>query len=150
MNDKIWEHEPQPTVENEEVLLFYDTRIPTSRFIENRALRPDIVVWNKRKKHILSFSFLFDVAVPNDGGINEAERTKIAKYQDLKNDVRQAWAAKSAEIIPVTVRANGLIKRNLENYLNRIPSCPKYQEIQESAVRDTVSVLKRALGFHGQ
>ena len=67
MKDKIWKDEPQPTVGNEEVLLFFDTRIPTSRFIENRALRPDIVVWDKRKTHIQ----ILDVTVSNDWGINE-------------------------------------------------------------------------------
>ena len=122
------------TMGNEEVLIFYDTRIPISRFIKNRALRPDIVIWDKRKRHIK----ILDVTVPNDWGINDAERTKIAKYQDLKNDVREAWDARSAEVIPVAVGATGLIKRNLESYLNRIPGCPKYQEIQESAVRAEV------------
>ena len=116
---------------NGEVLLFYDTRIPTTRFIENRALRSDVVVWDMRKRHIQ----ILDVTVQNDWGINEAERAKIAKYQDLKNDVHEAWAAISAEIIPVAVGATGLIKRNLENYLNRIPGCSKYLEIQESAVK---------------
>ena len=57
--------------------------------------------------------------------INDVERTKIAKYQYLnfRNNVREAWAARSAKIISLAVGAIGLIKRDLDNYLNRIPGC---------------------------
>ena len=46
----------------------------------------------------------------------------VGTQKDIyKNDVCEAWAARPAEIIPVVVGATGLIKRNLNNYMKRIP-----------------------------
>ena len=40
----IWLHEPEPVTAKDDITVFYDKIIPTGRFIENGALRPDIVV----------------------------------------------------------------------------------------------------------
>ena len=72
---EIWEHEPQPVDGNEKVTIFYDHLIRPGRYIEGSAIKPDIVVWNKSEKTAL----IIDVCVPNDYGINRAERKKITK-----------------------------------------------------------------------
>ena len=85
------------------------------------------------------------MSVPNDFGINRAEREKVNKYQDLKNDLRQTWELENIEIIPVIVGATGLMKTNLKSNLKSIPGSPSAEEIQMVAVTGTVSIIKRAL-----
>ena len=140
---KVWEHEPEPVVANEKVTIFYDKVIPTGRFIESGAIKPDIVIWNRQEKT----AQIIDVTVPNDYGLNRAEREKITKYQDLKNDLRTTWKLKDSSIIPVVVGATGLIKKNLNSYLEAIPGQPSLQEVQIAAIKGTVTILKRALGY---
>ena len=86
------------------------------------------------------------MSVPNDFGLNRAEREKLNKYQDLKHDLRDTWDLEEIEIIPVIVGATGLLKNNLSKYLQSIPGEPNLPEVQLSAIKGTVSILKRALG----
>ena len=142
--EKVWQHEPEPVTANEDVTVFYDKIIPSGRFIESGAVKPDLVVWDQKKRTAL----IIDVCVPNDLGINRAEREKVTKYQDLKYALKESWNLSSVEVIPVVVGATGLMKDNLQGYLDIIPGKPQRHEVQEAAVRGTISILKRALGAH--
>ena len=139
---EVWLHEPEPVTATESTTIFYDKPIPTGRFIESNAIKPDILVRDHQNKTAL----IIDVSVPNDFGINRAEREKVTKYQDLKNALREEWELESIEIIPVIIGATGLIKDNLQRYLDNIPGKPSKYQCQVSAIRGTVSLLKRCLG----
>jgi len=143
---EVWNHEPQDVVANETTTIFYDKEIKAGRYVENGAVKPDIVIWDKENKS----AKIIEVSVPNDFGLNRAEREKVTKYQDLKNDLRDTWDLNTIEIIPVIVGATGVIKNNLKRYLQQIPGNPSTREVQTAAIRGTVSLLKRALGstFH--
>ena len=118
--------------------------------IEGHLLKKTTVI-NKIVPDFMDTLYMHTVVtVPNDSGLNRAERTKITEYQDLKNDIRETWNAREADIIPVVVGATGIVKSNLVTYLSSIPGNPAFQEVQESAVRGTVSILKRALGHHSR
>ena len=106
------------------------------------AIKPDIVVWHRAEK----WAKIIEVSVPNDFGLNRAEREKMNKYQDLKHDLRDTWDLEEIEIIPVIVGATGLVKKNLQEHLRNIPGQPQLPEIQLSAIKGTVSIIKRALG----
>ena len=118
--------------------------IPAGRFIENGAIKPDIVVWDRKTRSAL----IIDVSVPNDFGINRAERDKVTKYQDLKNALKDEWELNEIAVIPVIVGATGIMKDNLQSYLDTIPGKPNKYQVQVAAIRGTVSLLKRALGTH--
>ena len=135
-------HTPQPTTATEEISIFYDKEIPAGRYIQNGAIKPDIVVWDRKARSAL----IIDVSVPNDFGINRAERDKVLKYQDLKNALKEEWQLQDIAVIPVIVGATGLMKDNLQSYLDSIPGKPNKYQVQVAAIRGTVSLLKRALG----
>ena len=137
----VWLHEPQPTTATEDITIFYDKAMLPGRYIEGKAIKPDIVIWDKRNKE----AKIIEVSVPNDFGLNRAERHKVNKYQDLKNDLRQTLQLETIDIIPVIVGATGLIKTNLKTYLKDIPGSPSAEEIQMCAITGTVSIIKRAL-----
>ena len=138
----VWLHTPQPVTATEDVTIFYDKVIPAGRFIENGAIKPDIVFWDRKARSAL----IIDVSVPNDFGINRAEREKVTKYQDLKNALKDEWELKEIAVIPVIVGATGIMKDNLQSYLDNIPGKPDKYQVQIAAIRGTVSLLKRALG----
>ena len=87
------------------------------------------------------------MSVPSDYGLNRAERDKMSVYQALKNDLKSTWNLCSAEVIPVIVGATGLQKTNLVKYLKEIPGKPDPYEVQLSAIKGSITILKRALGY---
>ena len=142
MNTKpVWEHEPDRSTAHEDFVIFYDKPIPLGRYVDGGAIKPDIVLWDRKSKS----AQIIEVSVPNDYGLNRAEREKCNKYQDLKNDLRTTWGLQSIELIPVIVGATGLVKDNLQKYLQSIKGSPALEEIQLCAIKGTISILKRAL-----
>ena len=125
-----WLHEPAPVTTNGKVVVFYDKIITAGRYIESSAIRPDQVVWDKENRT----AQIIDVCVPNDYGLNRAEREKVTKYQDLKNDLKKNLGTlKSIEVLPVVVGATGLMKTNLQIYLDQIPGKPSKYQVQGSS-----------------
>ena len=142
MNTKpVWEHEPDRSTAHEDFVIFYDKPIPLGRYVDGGAIKPDIVLWDRKSKS----AQIIEVSVPNDYGLNRAEREKCNKYQDLKNDLRTTWGLQSIELIPVIVGATGLVKDNLQKHLQSIKGSPALEEIQLCAIKGTISVPKRAL-----
>ena len=137
-----WKHEPPSILDNCNARITYDMTIPVSRHILNGALRPDIVVIDKKK----NTGLIIDVSVPNDFNICKQEREKVVKYQDLKNDMKDTYELDSTEIVPVILGATGIIKNNFAKYLKRIPGNINCLELQTEVVKESVSLLKRALG----
>ena len=107
-NQNIWEHEPEDVTGNDQYTVYYDKIIPVARYIENSAIKPDIVIRDKINKTAL----IIDVSIPNDYGINRAEREKINKYQQLKWDIKRNWNLTQVDIIPIIIGATGLYKKN--------------------------------------
>ena len=145
-NTKSWEHIPERTTGNERYTIHYDHVIPTATYLENAAVKPDIVVWDKKK----SAATLIEVSVPNDSGLNRAEREKRTKYQGLMYDMKRNWHLQDISIITVIIGAKGLMKKNFKKYLESIPGKPSAQEIQTIALKGTVRILKRSLGWNIQ
>ena len=86
----VQDHEPERTTTLGDTVIFYDKPISLGRFVEGGAIKPDIVVWDRKEKT----AQIIEVSVPNDYGLNRAEREKTNKYQDLKNDLRTTWGQK--------------------------------------------------------
>ena len=76
--DKWYEHEPERVLENEDYKILLDFSIQADHVIE--AQRPDLVVHDKKERSCK----IIDFSVPRDSRIEEKERDKIEKYQDLR------------------------------------------------------------------
>ena len=143
-SNKSWEHQPDRTMGNESYTIHYDHVIPTATYLENAAVKPDITIWNRAHK----VATLVEVSVPNDGGLNRAEREKKTKYQALMYDIKRNWNLKEVAIILVIIGATGMMNNNFKNYLSRIPGDPSTSEIQTIALKGTARNLKRTLGWN--
>ena len=63
-------------VANTSVTIFYDKIIPAGRYIENGAMKPD-VIWNKQET-----SEIIDIMVPKVYSMKRTEREKLTKSQE--------------------------------------------------------------------
>ena len=88
---------PNLPTATEDISIFYDKAMLPGIYIEGRAIKPDSVIWDKKIKE----ANIIEVSVPNDFGLNSAERHKVNKYQDPKNDLRQTLELENIDIIPV-------------------------------------------------
>ena len=59
---------------------------------------------------------IIDFAVPADGRIEEKEKDKIEKYQDLGRELQKIWNIK-VKIIPLVVGSLGVIPKQFSNRL---------------------------------
>ena len=81
--DKQCEHEPESVLENEDYKILWDFSIRTDHVIE--AQGPDLVVVDKKERIFK----IIDFAVPGDSRVEEKEKDKIGKYQDLGRQLQK-------------------------------------------------------------
>ena len=81
--DKWYGHEPESVLENEDYKILWDFSIQTDHVIE--AQRPDLVVVDKKVRSCK----IIDFVVPGDSMIEEKEKVKIGKYQDLGRELQK-------------------------------------------------------------
>ena len=94
--DKWYEHEPESVLENEDCKILWNFSIQTDHVIEAR--RPNLVVVDKKERSCK----IIDFAIPGDSRIEEKEKDKIGKYQDLGRELQKIWNVK-VKIIPLVV-----------------------------------------------
>ena len=106
-SEKWYEHAAEGAVENEEIKILWDINIQCDNLIEAR--RPDlIVIYKKEQKGII-----IDIAVPDDVRVEEKEKEKVKKYQDLKKGIRRLRKLRNAEIAPVVIWPLEVFLQNL-------------------------------------
>ena len=91
--DKWYEYEPESVLENEDYKTLWDFSVQTHHVIEAR--RPDLVVVDKKERNCKIIEF----ANPRDSRIEEKEKDKIEKYQELGRELQKIWNVK-VKIIP--------------------------------------------------
>ena len=79
-SEKWYDHRIETVMENEEVTVMWDMKIHTDKEIEH--CRPDIFIrCNKSRK-----CYIVDVACSFDTRVQDKEREKVEKYQDLNGN----------------------------------------------------------------
>ena len=141
--EKWWDHSPQPVTENDQVKILWDFNVYTDRKITAR--RPDIIVINKTEKKVQ----LIDIAVPADHRVNEKEKEKIDKYQELRIELERLWKKKTMTI-PIVIGSLGAISKQFKNHLNRL-DLDKISiiDIQKSVLLGTAHILRKVLQLSG-
>ena len=84
--DKWYKHEPESVLENGDYKILWDFSIQTDLVI--KAWKPDLVAVNKKRRTCK----MIDFAVPGVR-IEEKEKGKIKKYQDLRRKLQRIWNA---------------------------------------------------------
>ena len=106
-------HEPESILDNEDYKILWDFSIQTDHVIEAR--RPDLVVVDKKERSCE----IIDFAVPGDSKIEEKEKDKIEKYQDLGRELQKLWNVR-VKIIPLLIGSLVAIPKQFGNRLKQI------------------------------
>ena len=125
--DKWYEHEPESVFENEDYKILWDFSIQTDHVIESR--RPDLVLVDKKER----ICKIIDFTVPGDSRIEEIEKDKIEKYQDLGRELQKIWNVK-VKIIPLAVGSLGAIPKQFRKRLKKIRITVGTAQVQKTVV----------------
>ena len=136
--DKWYEHEAERVLENEDYKILWDFSIQTDHVIEAR--RPDLVVVDKKEIRCK----IIDFAVPGDSRIEEKEKDKIEKYQDLGRELQKIWNVK-VKIIPLVVGSLGAIPKQFGNRLKQIGITVGTAKVQKTVLIGTGRILRKVL-----
>ena len=96
----------QSVLENEDYKILWDFSIQTDHVIETRT--PDLLVVDRKKRSCK----IIGIAVPGDSKIEEKEKDKTEKYQDLGRELQKIWNVKK-KIIPLVVGSLGAYPNSL-------------------------------------
>ena len=140
VKERWYEHEPKTVTENDSVTILWDMPIHTDRTIA--ANRPDIVLKNKRDKICL----LIDMTVSLDTNTSVKATQKFTKYKDLEMEVERMWGLKTTTV-PVVMGALGTIKKDMENYTNKIPGNINIHELQKITLLSAAHLLRQVLSI---
>ena len=99
--------------------------------------RPDLVVVDKKRRTCK----IIDFAVPGDSTIQEKEKEKIEKYQDLRRELQKIWNMR-AKIILLVVGSFGAIPKQFGNRLKETGITAEVGQVQKTVLFGTVRFLK--------
>ena len=136
--DKWYEHEPESVLENEDYKILWDFSIQTGHVVEAR--RPDLVVADKKERSCK----IIDFAVPGDSRIEEKEKDKIEKYQELGRELQKLWNVK-VQIIPLVVGSLGAIPKQFGNRLKQIGIAVGTAQVQKRVLLGTARILSKVI-----
>ena len=112
--------------------------IQTDHVIEAR--RPDLVIVDKKERSCKIINF----AVPGDSRIEEKEKDKIEKYQDLGRELQKIWNVK-VKIIPLVVGSLGAIPKEFDNRLKQIGITIGTAQVQKAVLLGMARILRKVL-----
>ena len=116
----------------------WDFSILTDHVIEAR--RPDLVVVDEKERSCKIINF----AVPGDSRIEEKEKDKIEKYQELGKELQKIWDVK-VKIIPLVIGSLGAIPKQFGNRLKQIGITVGTAQVQKTVLLGTARILKKVL-----
>ena len=117
--------------------ILWDFSIQTDHVIE--AQRPDLVAVDKDR-----ICKITDFTVPGDTRIEEKEKDKIEKYQDLGRELQKICNVK-VKIIPLVVGSLGAIPIQFGNRLKQIGITVGTAQVQKTVLLGTARILRKVL-----
>ena len=137
--EKWHEHKPEGVVENDCFRLLWDMNIQCDN--EIGAQRPDLIIIDK-KEHTIK-AIIIDIAVPADVNVEDKEKEKIEKYQDLKREIKRLWKLKKAKVIPVVIGSLGCVTKKFDKWIERLEIDINLGVLQMTALLGTARLLRK-------
>ena len=141
VNNKWYEHQTEPVMENSKATILWDFAIQTDRTI--KANRPDLVIRDKKTRTCL----LLDVSIPTDKNTSLKTFEKLSKYKDLDIELSKSWKVKT-KTIPIIIGALGVINRSTPKYVKEVPGKISISELQKITLLGTSRILRKALSLN--
>ena len=109
---------------------------------EIKANRPDIIIKNRKEKTC----YLIDMTVPSERNVSVKEVEKLSKYKDLEIEITRMWEMKTITI-PVVIGALGLMKKDQDRYIGKIPGKVEISELQKTVLLGTAHIIRKILSI---
>ena len=103
-------------------------------------MRPDLVGVDKEERRCK----IIDFAVPGDSRIEEKEKDKIEKYQDMGKELQKIWNVK-VKIRPLVEDSLGAIPKQFGNKLKQIGITVGTAQVQKVVLLGTARILRKVL-----
>ena len=116
----------------------WDFSIQTDHVIEARRL--DLAAVDKKRRTCK----IIDFAVSGDSRIEEKEREKIEKYQDLRRELQKIWNVR-LKIISLVVGSLGAIPKQFGNRLKETGTTAEIGQVQKTVLLGTARTLRKVL-----
>ena len=87
---------------------------------------------------------IIDFAVPGYSRIQEKEKDKIEKYQDLGRELQKIWNVK-VKIISLVVGSLGALPKEFDNRLKQIGITGGTAQVQKAVLLRTARILRKVL-----
>ena len=139
--EKWYEHKPESVTENERVKILWDFKIQTDKELKHN--KPDIVILDKQKRTCM----IIDVACPFDIRIQEKEKEKIERYNDLKWELMRIWNCSKVKVIPIIIGALGTVSKSFKGWLSTISSNITFGILQKACLLGTARTLRIVLNI---
>ena len=120
----------------------WDFSIQTDHVIEAR--RPDLIVVDKKERSCK----IIDFTVPGDSRIEEKEKDKIEKFQDLGRELQKIRNVK-VKIISLVVGSLGATPKQFGNRLKQIGITAGTAQVQKTVLLGMARILTRVLEIEG-
>ena len=116
----------------------WDFSIQTDHIIEAR--RPGLVVVDKKER----ICKIIDFAVPGDSRIEEKEKDKIEKHEDLERELQKIRNVK-VKIISLVVGSLGAAPKHFGNRLKHIGITVETAQVQKTVLLGTARIFRKVL-----
>ena len=83
--------------------------------------------------------------VPADVRVEEKEKEKVEKYQDLKREIRRLWKLRNIEIVPVVIGALGSVSTEFDRWMGKLGITCNVGIMQKTALLGTARILRKLL-----
>ena len=118
---------------------YCETNIQCDNLIEAR--RPELIVIDKKEQK----GIIIDIAVPADVRVEEKEKEKVEKYQDLKREIRRLWKLRNVEIVPVVIGVLGSVSIEFDRWMGKLGITYNVGVMQKTALFGTARILRKVL-----
>ena len=87
---------------------------------------------------------IIDFAVPGHSRIEEKEKEKIEKYEELGRELQKIWNVK-VKIIPLVVGSLGAVPKQCGNRLKQVGIIAGTAQVQKTVLLGTARLLRKVL-----
>ena len=138
--NKWYKNQPDTVTENEKATILWDMQVHTDRITSHN--KPDIIIKDKQEKTCM----LIVMAVPSDENKSVKVAEKLSKYKQLEIETTKMWGMKT-QIVPVVIRALGLVKKGTEKQIDKILENINITELQKITLLGSAHILQKVLSM---
>jgi hypothetical protein len=80
----------------------------------------------------------------NNNNVIQKDAEKKLKYKNLSTEIQRMWNMKCF-VIPVIIRATGIMSKSLQKYLETIPGQHSIDSLQKTVILRTSHIIRKVL-----